>query len=418
MMDTGRREAWQVPRVWWRSALLNFLMAALIGAILRYAFVEELSWMNYRYFMHAHSHVAMLGWVYLALYTLLLPAFLTQDQQRHRFYRGLFWATEAAVIGMLISFPLQGYGGFSIFFSSLHVLLSYAFAWRFWRDLGKPAPEHRMSSLLIRTAIIWMVLSTLALWAMGPVMATGQRSTFYYLIIQFFLHFQFNGWFLFAILALLLRLLESRGIHLSRRRFRPFYLLLVASCILTFALAVAWANPLQPVFWFNSFGVLMQLAAVLFLFALIHPLRRSVRALFTTWQAVLFQTAFWCLVVKVAIQAAVVIPYIATIAYTIRNYVIGFIHLLLLGIISIFLFAYADYLGLARLDRGITKAGLAIFLTGVALVEGLLFLQGTLLWGGLGFLPAYYEILFGFTCLMPLGLGVYLFTYANRDPGA
>jgi hypothetical protein len=118
-----------------RLALLNFFLAALLGVLLRYAFVEELTFITYRPVMHAHSHVAMLGWVYLALYALLLPAFVPAAAGKG-FYRGLFWLTQLSVAGMLISFPLEGYGPWSISFSTLHVLCAYAFAGQIWRDMG------------------------------------------------------------------------------------------------------------------------------------------------------------------------------------------------------------------------------------------------------------------------------------------
>ncbi|MEZ4932236.1 MAG: hypothetical protein R2788_08975, partial [Saprospiraceae bacterium] len=59
-------------KTWLRIALLNFLLAAIMGALMRFAFVEEVRWMEYRFMVHGHSHTAMLGWIYLALYALLI----------------------------------------------------------------------------------------------------------------------------------------------------------------------------------------------------------------------------------------------------------------------------------------------------------------------------------------------------------
>ena len=53
---------------WFWVALLNFVLAAVAGILLRYAFVQELEWMQYRHFQHAHSHVAMLGWIFLGIW--------------------------------------------------------------------------------------------------------------------------------------------------------------------------------------------------------------------------------------------------------------------------------------------------------------------------------------------------------------
>ena len=199
-----------MSKVWFRVALFNFLIAAIMGVILRYAFVAELSWLKFRYFLHGHSHVAMLGWVYQALYALLLSAFLSEEQQRSGYYRDVFLLSQAAVIGMFIAFPIQGYAAWPIAFSTLHVLASYFFAWRFWKDIRG---QGGLSVLFVRAALLFMLFSTLALWGMIPIMIFGyQQKIIYYMTVQFYLHFQFNGWFTFTVLSLFFQLLESRNV--------------------------------------------------------------------------------------------------------------------------------------------------------------------------------------------------------------
>src|SRR5690606_36682010 len=87
------------------ACLLNFFFAALMGLALRYAVLHPLG-INYRFLPHAHSHVAMLGWVYLMLYVLFVHYFVPEKKP---VYNRLFWATQLAVLGMLFSFPFQGY---------------------------------------------------------------------------------------------------------------------------------------------------------------------------------------------------------------------------------------------------------------------------------------------------------------------
>ena len=47
-----------------------------------------------------------------------------------------------------------------------------------------------------------------------------------------------------------------------------------------------------------------------------------------------------------------------------------------------------------------------VLLAGFLGSELLLFLQGAMFWGAMGFLPFYYEALFGVSTLMPVGVGV------------
>ena len=113
---------------------------------------------------------------------------------------------------------------------------------------------------------------------------------------------------------------------------------------------------------------------------------------------------------KIIIQTAVIVPQIGVVAYTIRNFVLGFIHLLLLGMATCFLLGFAAHENLISLAVKGAKAGLAILMTGIILSEFILFGQGVLLWGEMGFLPAYYNLIFGVSVLMPVGLVVFAYS--------
>src|SRR5690606_30238438 len=82
-----------------KTALVNFFAAACLGLTLRYAFVSEIS-INYKNVMHAHSHVAMLGWIYLILIVQLQQAF---GYEVNRSFSIIFWLTECTILGMLFS---------------------------------------------------------------------------------------------------------------------------------------------------------------------------------------------------------------------------------------------------------------------------------------------------------------------------
>jgi hypothetical protein len=104
------------------------------------------------------------------------------------------------------------------------------------------------------------------------------------------------------------------------------------------------------------------------------------------------------------VQAVIVLPFIAEVAYTIRNFVIGFIHLLQLGIFTASILAFAQIMQLIQWQKLNLRIGLSLLFMGFFLSEGLLFLQGTLFWGAKGFLPFYYELLFAASALIPLGI--------------
>lgn len=387
---------------WFVVALINLFLATTLGTLLRYAFVDEVAGLNFRYVLHAHSHVAMLGWIYLALYCFIVPNFIPLDDGNSKVFNRLFWITQLSVGGMLLSFPFQGYGPISISFSTLHILCSYYFAWKIWPYLAK---DRSFAGQVMRFAFLFMILSTVGLWSMGPIIAMGMKgSALYHMSVQFYLHFQFNGWFIFAVLALLFKQLEKMGIEIPVPKTRQFFNLLVISCFLTYALAVAWSQPLMTIFIINSMGVLIQLLALWILTRIIRPLWPSIMDGFDRLERLLLKVAVLSFGLKIIVQAAVAIPSVAEIAYTIRNYVIGFIHLVLLGVISAFLFSLAYKRGILDRKAPLINIGAITFICGIILSELLLFLQGSMLWGAMGFLPWYYEILFAFSALMPFGI--------------
>ncbi len=394
-----------MKRTWVKASLFFFFIAACIGALLRWAFVSEVQWLDFRFFMHAHSHLAILGWVFLMLYTFLVHTFLSPAQQFQKKYKVLFRLLCLSCAGMMVSFPIQGYAFWSISFSTLHIIFSYAFTWFFLKDIKAANSGSLASVRFAKTALAFMVLSTLALWAMGPLMASDWRgSALYYATIQFYLHFQFNGWFIFALIALLFKLLEDKNAKLPEKQLNIFYILLIVSCFFTYALAVAWSNPLPVVFWINSIGVVIQLLALIYFFAILQKVSSDLKSLFSGKVRLFMGIAVVCFVAKILMQTAVVIPEIAKVSYTIRNFVIGFIHLILLGTVSHFIFGYALKTGLLKMETLWSRFGLYIFVTGFFLTEFTLFFQGILLWAAQGFFPYYYEILFLLSALLPLSL--------------
>lgn len=400
-----------MTKKWIVIALLNMLIAVSIGALLRFAYVEEISWLAFKNFLHAHSHVTMLGWVYLALFALLVSTFLPKDFDIKK-YNILFWLTQISVLGMLVTFPQMGYASWSIAFSVIHTILSYVFVFYFVKDLGKIRKENNaigntftISNWFVKSSLFFMVFSTLGLWSMGPIIITGmQGEAIYYMAIQFYLHFQFNGWFIFAILALLFKFMEKHHISINPQNAKRFFFFLSISTYLTYALAVTWANPLPILFYINSSGVALQLVALFYFIKIAKDVWKKLKNKLEITPRLLLFFSFFSFGFKILIQSAVIIPAIAIVGYTIRNYAMGFLHLMLIGMVTLFLFGFAAQMKLIRLDNHLGKIGTRIFIVGFILSEVVLFLQGTMFWGAMGFMPYYYELLFGVSAMLPLGL--------------
>jgi hypothetical protein len=216
------------------------------------------------------------------------------------------------------------------------------------------------------------------------------------------------------LLAIFFKLSEDRNISFPNKKLNHFFYLLVVSCLMTYALAVVWATQMLPLLFFNSAGAILQLLALALFLGLIWPVRTKHQQAFTGLSRTLLTLAFIAFCLKIGMQTLVAIPMVAEAAYTIRNYMIGFIHLVLLGAVTFFMLAYALKEQLIRIRNPLSYWGMGILSTGFLLSELLLFLQGSLQWGNLGFIPAYYECLFGVSVLIPLGISLLVYTQYSQ----
>ena len=373
--------------------LVNFLIAALMGLVLRYTHINSIRF-NYRFLTHAHSHVAMLGWVYLMLFTGIVHYFVPEKKT---LYKRLFWVTEFAVIGMMVSFPLQGYAAVSISFSTLHIFCSYYFVYLIWKH---QKTDSLVTRYLLRASLVFMLLSTVGIWCLGPAVSMlGQASAFYQIAIQSFLHFQFNGWFLIAVFAIFFHVLKIQ----NSKEFKYFFRLLIVSTVLTLALPVQWFVDHKVLLYINCVGVFLQIMMLFFFLKLIVP---KLRTLFKKQSKLINFTlcfAMFCFVLKTVLSLLSLFPGFSTVVYEHRHFIIGFIHLVMLGVISGFLFVYILQSQLVTFNSTL-KVGIITFVVGFVFTELTLAIQGYMFYFGKGFLPSYYLLLFLFSLLLPLGI--------------
>lgn len=386
---------------WIRWAFGFFFLAACLGLLMRSFHVVEIPYFEYRNILHTHSHLALLGWGHLMLVGGMVFG-LVKEKDQLKDYRLLFLGTVLALLGMLFSFPFQGYGVISISFSTLHVLLSYGFAYKLLKVVR--SHEKTPATRLIRLAIWFMVISTFGLWALGPISATlGRMHELYFMTIQWFLHFQLNGWFVLGVLGLILLYFEEKGFQIAWPSYQEW--ILSISVILTFMLAVTWAEPRPIFFQINGLAVIIQMIAYSWILKLVFDLVKKSQLI--GFARLLLFVALASLVSKAILQGLLVFPSIAVISYSIRMYVIGFLHLVLLGAMTMGVSAIAVGRGwIAELP--INKLGWILMISGFVISEILLFLQGTLIWLKMGFLPEYNFWLFLASCLFPFSLAFLL----------
>lgn len=373
------------------SSFVNLLVVAALGILLR-----SLPFINgfpllYKNVLHAHSHFAFGGWLMPVLLLLILKKFPAIKQAM-----GYFHARNISIIlllssyGMLASFPFMGYKATSIFFSTLSVIGSFYLVVQIWKALSGRKLE--TSEKFLKAGSFYLAISAIGPFATGPLIAMGQQgSPLYFNSIYFYLHFQVNGWFVFAILAFIYQQMEKAGRPANGNKV--FYLFNTA-CIPAFFLSVLWNQPHMVFNWIGAVAATIQLVGLYFM---LKDLRQWKQAAGNLFQAVM--AAF---VLKNILQLLSAHPMLAEMAYQNKNFIIAYLHLVLLGFVSLFVFHEVFKKISNTILAGI---GMKSFITGFVITELLLVVYAA----GSVFafpVPYYNELLLLFSWLFPVGISL------------
>ena len=338
----------------WRLlvALLNFVMVAALGVLLRWHLFDPIGGLVYPYLIHAHSHLAFLGWVFMALFALLSYVFLPAEKVIKPIYTILFVMLQIANLGMLFTFPFTGYALWSIIFSSLHAVASIVFAIIFILDLRFVSGQHnRYIILLIKWSLILMIISNLGPFALGPIMAQGQGySDIYYLVIYYYLHFQYNGWFTFAVLGLMLWYLAKKGVKFNHQQYKLFFYFNLLAVFPAYVLSALWLEPALAWYWVGGVAAIMQLIANFILLQILFKNRMLLlksKPIFI----LLISIVIAAYTAKNLLQFGSAIPDLAYLAFNSRPLIIAYLHLVLIGFISVALIFFIVSLGFITLNR-------------------------------------------------------------------
>jgi len=359
---------------WLKIAVINFLVVALAGIVLRYKINFPLAILDQKNLLHGHSHFAFTGWVTLALMALMVGYLIKKEVKTdYKKYQLLLVFNMITAYGMLLAFIAQGYAIFSITFSTLSIFVSYAFIFFFWHDLRKVSGEPNVRNWF-KAALILLGISSAGAFTLAYLMAANIKvQEYYFSAVYFFLHFQYNGWFLFACFGLLFHYLNIKNNHVLQRLSKRL-LLLMGLCVgPTYLLSILWLKLPSYLYSMAAVSGIIQLASVFYLIHLLKVLQRTYPFPRFTG-SYLWYLAYACLILKIILQALSAIPHLGNFAFGLRPVVIAYLHLCFLGIISFFILGSMDRLFPYR--QKLSKPGILIFAIGVIGQELLLLIQG------------------------------------------
>ncbi len=396
---------------WIRISLFNLLVVAFLGMILRYKIAFPLPLVEQKHILEAHSHFAFAGWISQALMTLVI-AYLSKHVVRisYKRYEVLLSANLLCAYGMLFSFPFEGYGIISIIFSTSSILTAYAFVIIVWRDLNK-ITENSVTVPWLKASLVFNAFSSLGAFALAFMMANKiTHQNWYLLAVYFFLHFQYNGWFFFACMGLISEKIPINILSATLRK-KIFYLFAFA-CVPAYFLSVLW---LDLPFWIYAIIVAAALAQVIGWSLFVQKIIPGRKMIFYSAHNIirlllLFSAA--ALSVKLLLQLGSTIPSLSTWAFGFRSIVIGYLHLILLGVITLYLLFDIMYEGFMPVNKK-TIRGVMIFACSIIVNELLLMTQGL---ADISYhsVPYANELLFGAACAMFIGLLILLLGKNSR----
>jgi len=305
-----------------RLAIVNFIVLTVLGLVLRYIHIGSIGGINYQFLLHAHSHFAFAGWMFFTIALLIVN--LIHKNKITRAFRWVMILALVSAYGMLVSFYLQGYKAVSICFSTLFIIVTYRFTYLVFKSKLFKNDLHELSTKLIKASLVFLCLSSIGPFTLGPLMAMGLKNTPYYQdTIYVYLHFQMNGFMLLAVWGLFASALPVASLSKSARIWVDLF---IYSTIPLYFVFTLWSGPGLFVQILAAIGATINLVSWIALFL-------SFKSNFP-FSSSLVKAAFLATSLKVLFQLLICYPSIGSWTFSNRDLIIGYIHLLTLGIIT------------------------------------------------------------------------------------
>ncbi len=360
--------------LWLKFSVFNFVLVALLGVIMRYKILFSLPFLDQKHLQEAHSHFAFYGWITNVLYVLMV-IYLSKVRPEIslRKYNILIITNIIASYAMIATFIYGGYFWGSIAASTVALLTSFVFTFFFVIDVKN---LRETSKKWFLGGLFFAVISSAGVFNLAYMKSSGNITQDLYLASEyFFLHFQYNGLFIFACIGLLLYSLKEAGSLISEKENKLMFWLMFFGCLIGFGLSVLWLKLSMPVFALIILASLAQTYGAVMLFRIV---RRSWTHLILKWSAVqrfVLIFAGFAFAVKILLQLASNVPAISQFAFGFRNVVIAYLHLVLLMCIATYLLSQVLATNYFNISKSLIT-GLKLFLAGIFLNELMLGLMG------------------------------------------
>lgn len=371
-----------MPKIFTQLVLLTFFLTAATGVMMRLVpFSTTIAHIPYDHLLHAHSHIALLGWTFIGAVLVFLWLIWNDLPTRSRKHGMIIVTVLFTVsIALFIAFLNQGYALYSIILSMLHIFVQYWTAIFMYRQVK----QHHLSPigrLFVNGSLIALIISSFGPFALGFIAANDLRDSYFFdMAVYFYLHFQYNGWLLLFLIGMFLMILHKKGVNLSTKNFKIGFWITFIALFPSYFSSVLWAELGSLVTILSSIGVIGQWIGILYILV----------AILNHWEGVILSThkltclslviSLILLLLKSTLELGLLSPAVAELVYDTRSIVVGYLHLTLLGFISLFLLSQMQMLNMIQANKQLVTTGFWLYFIGFGLNEGLLFLSGLLTW--------------------------------------
>ncbi|MGZ5196796.1 MAG: hypothetical protein ACXWVZ_02490 [Kaistella sp.] len=359
---------------WLKFAVFNFFLVALLGVIMRYKILYSFPFLDQKHLQEAHSHFAFYGWITHVLYVLIVHYISKVNPLVElKKYEYLIAINLVASFAMLGAFIYGGYFWGSIAASATALLTSFVFCYFFVMDAKKIQDA---SKIWFLAGLFFAVISSVGVFNLSYIMSSKNVSQDLYLASEYyFLHFQYNGFFIFSCIGLLLYSLKEAGSPISDRKNKWLFWLMFFGCLIGVGLSMLWMQLPLFIFALIVLATLSQTVGALMLFDFVKKSWTNLVIKWSPMQRFVLIFVGFAFAVKVALQLGSNIPALNQFAFGFRNVVIAYLHLVLLMCIATFLLNQILATNYFTVSKQLLL-GLKLFLLGIFLNELMLGLMG------------------------------------------
>ena len=198
----------------------------------------------------------------------------------------------------------------------------------------------------------------------------------------------------------------------SKKLYCAFYLF-CAACIPAYFLSVLWLPFVGTIYYFLIAAILAQLIGWALILEIIFKNSAILGRQFSKMAKVLFILSALAFTIKLILQTGSIHPQLSQLSYGFRPIIIGYLHLVLLGVTTIFIIGYIFSQKFIKVSKSIL-IGISIFVVGVIVNEILLMVQGV---AAMAYrvVPHIQIMLFGAAVVLMVGLGILLIGTITRQ---